>query len=67
LDETQEGVDHREEFDAQLASFVMPIEVGDRSQRDQLAATWGKLPAHQRGMRRAIEAGGTGSRADRRK
>jgi hypothetical protein len=38
LDETQEGVDHREEFDAQLASFVMPI-----------------------------EAGGTGSRADRRK
>jgi hypothetical protein len=62
LDETKERNERREEFDAQLASYVQPIEVGDRSHRDQLAATWGKLPAHQRAMRRAIDAGGSGNR-----
>lgn len=67
LEETQEGVDRRSELDAQLASYVLPIDVGDRSDRDRLAETWGKLPAQQRAMRAAIEAGGKGSRADRRK
>jgi hypothetical protein len=63
LEESKEGIDRRHELDAQLASYVMPIQAGDRSHRDQLAATWGKLPAHQRGMRAAIEAGGSDSHA----
>jgi hypothetical protein len=65
LDETKEGVERRQDFDAQIASYVMPIDAGDRSQRDQLAATWGRLPAHQRAMRRAIDAGGPDNRAGR--
>jgi hypothetical protein len=60
LDETQEGVERRQDVDAQLASYVMPIDAGDRSQRDQLAATWGR-----RAMRRAIDAGGPDNRAGR--
>jgi hypothetical protein len=65
LEETQERFDRRQELDEKLASYVMPTEVGDRSDRDRLAATWGKLPAQQRAMRRAIAAGGAESRADR--
>jgi hypothetical protein len=65
LEETQETADRRTELDAQLASYVTQIDVGDRSDRDRLAATWGKLPAQQRAMRRAVEVGGTKSRADR--
>jgi hypothetical protein len=65
LEETEEGVDRRSELDAQLAAYVLPIEVGERSDRDRLAETWGRTPAQQRAMRRAIEAGGKGSRADR--
>jgi hypothetical protein len=65
LEESQDTLDRRTELDAQLASFVSPIEVGDRSDRDRLAATWGKLPAQQRAMRQAITAGGGESRADR--
>jgi hypothetical protein len=64
LEETQDTLDRRTELDTQLASYVTQIEVGDRSDRDRLAATWGKLPAHQRAMRRAITAGGNESRAD---
>jgi hypothetical protein len=65
LEESQDTLDRRTELDAQLASFVTQIEVGDRSDRDRLAATWGKLPAQQRAMRQAITAGGGESRADR--
>jgi hypothetical protein len=57
LEESQDTLDRRTELDAQLASYVTPIEVGDRSHRDQLAATWGQLPAQQRAMRQAISAG----------
>jgi hypothetical protein len=64
LEESQDTLDRRTELDAQLASFVTAIEVGDRSDRDRLAATWGKLPAHQRAMRAAQVAGGSESRAD---
>jgi hypothetical protein len=63
LDETQDNVDRREELDAHLASYVSPIEVGTRDDRDRLAATWGRTPAQQRAMRRAIAAGGGDSRA----
>jgi hypothetical protein len=65
LQETQETLDRRQELDAQLSTYLMPTEVGNRSDRDRLAETWGKLPAHQRAMRQAIAAGGSESRADR--
>ena len=60
LDETEDNVDRREQLDEQLASFRLASRAGpaDRSDRAERAATWGKLPAHQRAMRRAIEAGG---------
>jgi hypothetical protein len=63
LDETQDNADRREELDTQLASFVLPVQVGDRDGREQLAATWGRTPAQQRAMRRAIAAGGGDSKA----
>lgn len=59
LEETQENVDRREHLDEQLASFSFPIAAGttDRSDRDARAATWGRTPAQQRAMRRALEGG----------
>ncbi len=66
LEETQEVVERREQLDEQLASFSFPIAAGtDRTDRNRLAATWGKLPAHQRAMRRAVEAGGPQARQGR--
>jgi hypothetical protein len=61
LEESQDTLDRRNELDTQLASYVTPIEVGERSDRDRLAATWGKSPAQQRAMRRAIAAGESGA------
>jgi predicted outer membrane lipoprotein len=61
LEESEDTRDRREELDAQLASYVTPIEVGERSDRDRLAATWGRSPAQQRAMRRAITAGESGA------
>jgi hypothetical protein len=66
LREDEDLVARRGELDEQLASFafpsVTPGRTVDRSDRARRAATWGKLPAHQRAMRRAQEAGGQSSR-----
>jgi hypothetical protein len=64
LDDTQEAVERREQLNDQLAEFHMPTTMGagDRADRDARAATWGLLPGHQRGMRRAVEAGGSTAR-----
>jgi hypothetical protein len=65
LDETQEVIDGRTKLDEQLAAFHLPERPGraDRSDRDARAATWGKLPAHQRAMRRAVDAAGQAGQA----
>jgi hypothetical protein len=67
LEETEEIADRRGELDEQLASFTLPTRAGtaDRSDRDARAATWGKTPAQQRAMRRAIEAGTDATQARR--
>ena len=60
LDEDEDTVERRGQLDELLASYRLPERLGraDRSDRDARAATWGKTPAQQRAMRRAIEAGG---------
>jgi hypothetical protein len=65
LEEDEDNVERRGQLDEQLASFRFPAAAGpsDRSDRAARAATWGKLPAQQRAMRRAQEAGGPASRA----
>lgn len=65
LEESEENVDRRGQLDEQLASFRLPTVAGpaDRSDRDARAAAWGRTPAQQRAMRRAIEAGGTQAKA----
>lgn len=54
LEETKEGVERRQELDEHLSTYSVGAGPIDR-------ATWGKLPAHQRAMRRAITAGGAES------
>jgi hypothetical protein len=65
LEETEENVERRQQLDEQLASFRLPTAAGpaDRSDRDERARSWGRTAAQQRGMRRAIEAGGPSARA----
>jgi hypothetical protein len=65
LDETDEVAKRREQLDEQLASFRLPTVAGpaDRSDREERARSWGRTPAQQRAMRRAVEAGGPQARA----
>ncbi len=57
LEETEEAVERREELDAVLASYAV---AGDGKPSRE---TWGKLPSHQRAMKRAAAAGGTEAKA----